>query len=153
MDKNARSLEGIRNWFWAVFAFTFTLAIGRPSPPSITRQPWVSVKIWGNNRGTCSWLLEIMMVVMCEILECDLLLPNADPSLQKPTAPDIFICQRGGMFAQYSRLAHNKSYIKRYSRWPLPSQRRRQPKQRGEALQVLQATSILDILLLLLYYC
>ena len=85
---------------------------------------------------------------MREILECDLLLPNADPSLQKPTAPDIFICQRGGMFAQYSRLAHNKSYIKRYSRRPLPSQRRRQPKQRGEALQVLQATSILDILLL-----
>ena len=89
---------------------------------------------------------------MCQILECDLLLPNADPSLQKPTAPDIFICQRGGMFAQYSRLAHNKSYIKRYSRRPLPSQRRRQPKQRGEALQVLQATSKKALIILIMRF-
>ena len=28
-----------------------------------------------------------------EILEYDLLLPSAGPSLQKPTAPDIFVCQ------------------------------------------------------------
>ena len=30
---------------------------------------------------------------MGEILEYDLLLPSAGPSLQKPTAPDIFVCQ------------------------------------------------------------
>ena len=69
---------------------------------------------------------------MGEILEYDLLLPSAGPSPQKPTAPDIFVCQ----------LHYNTNIdinIGLFGR-PRPSQQLRQPEQLGGASQVLPTT-------------